>query len=331
MPPFCFLWQLLIYKQIRQFKTQKMKNLKRFILPVILLLISIFSKYFAGNYDLFHSEFNDFFKMLGSVLFIVSVALLIIAGIRTAKRIFLEQFDSTKEDNLRSRKFQTQFNILERILVFLIIIISIGLILMLFEDVRRIGISLFASAGVAGIIIGFAAQRIIATVIAGIQIAITQPIRLDDVVIIEGEWGKIEEITLTYVVVHIWDKRRLIVPTTFFFEKPFQNWTRTTSEILGTVFIYTDYNVPFDELRNELTRLLESSPLWDRKVNVLQVTDAKERTVEVRALMSAKDSGTAWDLRVFVRENLIKFLQKNYPDSLPKTRVILEENVQNEK
>ncbi|HRX10627.1 MAG TPA: mechanosensitive ion channel [Draconibacterium sp.] len=308
-----------------------MKNLKRFILPAILLLISIFSKYFAGNYDLFHSEFNDFFKMLGSVLFIVSVALLIIAGIRTAKRIFLEQFDSTKEDNLRSRKFQTQFNILERILVFLIIIISIGLILMLFEDVRRIGISLFASAGVAGIIIGFAAQRIIATVIAGIQIAITQPIRLDDVVIIEGEWGKIEEITLTYVVVHIWDKRRLIVPTTFFFEKPFQNWTRTTSEILGTVFIYTDYNVPFDELRNELTRLLESSPLWDRKVNVLQVTNAKERTVEVRALMSAKDSGTAWDLRVFVRENLIKFLQKNYPDSLPKTRVILEENVQNEK
>ncbi|HPE77487.1 MAG TPA: mechanosensitive ion channel [Draconibacterium sp.] len=308
-----------------------MKNLKRFILPAILLLISIFSKYFAGNYDLFHSEFNDFFKMLGSVLFIVSVALLIIAGIRTAKRIFLEQFDSTKEDNLRSRKFQTQFNILERILVFLIIIISIGLILMLFEDVRRIGISLFASAGVAGIIIGFAAQRIIATVIAGIQIAITQPIRLDDVVIIEGEWGKIEEITLTYVVVHIWDKRRLIVPTTFFFEKPFQNWTRTTSEILGTVFIYTDYNVPFDELRNELTRLLESSPLWDRKVNVLQVTNAKERTVEVRALMSAKDSGTAWDLRVFVRENLIKFLQKNYPDSLPKTRVVLEDKVQNEK
>lgn len=302
-----------------------MKKLKRFILPAILLLISIFSKYFAGNFDLFHSVYNDFFEMMGSVLLIVSLAWMLIAGIRTAKRIFLEQFDTTKEDNLRSRKFQTQFNILERILVFLIIIISVGLILMLFEDVRRIGISLFASAGIAGIIIGFAAQRIIVTVIAGIQIAITQPIRLDDVVVIEGEWGKIEEITLTYVVVHIWDKRRLIVPTTFFFEKPFQNWTRTTSEILGTVFIYTDYNVPFDELRNELTRLLESSPLWDRKVNVLQVTDAKERTVEIRALMSSKDSGTAWDLRVFVRENLIKFLQKNYPDSLPKTRVVIND------
>lgn len=300
-----------------------MKNFKRFILPIAMLLISIFSKFIVGKFDIFQAELDNFFNMLGSVLLIVSLAWMLIAGVRTFKRIFLEQYDTSLTDNLRSRKFQTQFNILERILVFLIIIISVGLILMLFEDVRRIGISLFASAGVAGIIIGFAAQRIIGTVIAGIQIAITQPIRLDDVVVIEGEWGKIEEITLTYVVVHIWDKRRLIVPTTFFFEKPFQNWTRTTSEILGTVFIYTDYNVPFDELRYELTRLLESTPLWDRKVNVLQVTDAKERTVEIRALMSAKDSGTAWDLRVFVRENLIKFLQKNYPGSLPKTRVVI--------
>ena len=304
-----------------------MKNIKRFILPVILLLISIFLKYFAGKYHIFETDLNVFFETIGSVLLIVSLSWMIIAGIRTFKRIFLEQFDTSAEDNLRSRKFQTQFNILERILVFLIIIVALGLILMLFDDVRRIGISLFASAGVAGIIIGFAAQRIIGTVIAGIQIAITQPIRLDDVVIIENEWGKIEEITLTYVVVHIWDKRRLIVPTTYFFDKTFQNWTRTTAEILGTVFIYTDYNVPFDELRKELTRLLEGSPLWDKKVNVLQVTDAKERTVEVRALMSAKDAGTAWDLRVFIRENLISFLQKNYPESLPKTRVVLENEI----
>ncbi len=308
-----------------------MKNFKRFILPIIVLLISIFSKYFTEKFDLFHAELNSLLEMTGSVLLIVSLAWMLIAGIRTTKRIFLEQFDTTKEDNLRSRKFQTQFNILERILVFLIIIISVGLILMLFEDVRRIGISLFASAGVAGVIIGFAAQRIIGAVIAGMQIAITQPIRLDDVVIIEGEWGKIEEITLTYVVVNIWDKRRLIVPTTYFFDKPFQNWTRTTSEILGTVFIYTDYNVPFDELRNELTRLLENTPLWDRKVNVLQVTDAKERSIEVRALMSAKDAGTAWDLRVFVREGLIVFLQKNFPNSLPKTRVVIDDKKENEK
>ena len=301
-----------------------MKNIRRFILPVILLLVSIFLRYFIGKYDISDDDLIVFFEMLGSVLLIGSLAWMLIAGIRTFKRIFMEQFDISEEDNLRSRKFQTQFNILERILVFLIIIISFGLILMLFDDVRRIGISLFASAGVAGIIIGFAAQRIIATVIAGIQIAVTQPIRLDDVVIIENEGGKIEEINLTYVVVHIWDKRRLIVPTTYFFEKPFQNWTRTTAEILGTVFIYTDYNVPFNELRKELTRLLEGSQLWDRKVNVLQVTDSKERSLEIRALMSAKDSGSAWDLRVLVREKLIEFLQKNYPESLPKTRIILE-------
>ena len=199
---------------------------------------------------------------------------------------------------------------------------------MLFEEVRQLGISLFASAGVAGIIIGFAAQKLIATVLAGLQIAITQPIRIDDVVIIENEWGRIEEITLTYVVVKIWDQRRLVVPSTYFFEKPFQNWTRTSAEILGTVFLYTDYHVSFDALRKELTRLLESTPLWDKRVNVLQVTDAKEYGVEIRALVSAKDSPTAWDLRVFIREKMIEFIQKNYPESLPRTRVVFEQGEQ---
>jgi len=194
-------------------------------------------------------------------------------------------------------------------------------ILMTFDKVRYLGTSLLASAGVAGIILGFAAQRSIGTLLAGIQIAITQPIRLDDVVIVENEWGRIEEITLTYVVVRIWDKRRLIVPTTYFIEKPFQNWTRVSADILGTVFIYTDYQVPVDKLREEFTRILEKSELWDRKTNVMQVTNATDRTIEIRALMSAADSPTAWDLRVHVREKLITFLQENYPDSLPRTRI----------
>lgn len=301
-----------------------MKNFKRLVFPVIFLLSSLFTKYFIEKYELSDPDFYEFFSVAGSVLLIVSLTWILIVTIRIFKRAFLENYNTSEKDNLRSRKFHTQFNILERILVFLIVLIAVGLILMLFEDVRRIGISLFASAGIAGVIIGFAAQRIIGAVIAGLQIAITQPIRIDDVVIIENEWGRIEEITLTYVVVNIWDKRRLIVPTTYFFDKPFQNWTRTTSEILGTVFIYTDYNVPFDTLRKELTRLLESSPLWDKKVNVLQVTDAKENNIEVRALISAKDSGTAWDLRVFIREKLIEFLQKNYPESLPKSRILIE-------
>lgn len=301
-----------------------MKYLKRFVVPVLLLISGIFLKYFLKEFDISNEEFISSFGRVGSILLIVSLSWAAIAFIRIVKHIFLEKYDISQEDNLRSRKFQTQFNILERILVFLIVLISIGLILMLFDEVKRIGISLFASAGVAGVIIGLAAQRVIGAVLAGIQIAITQPIRLDDVVIIEGEWGRVEEITLTYVVINIWDKRRLVVPSTYFFEKPFQNWTRTTSEILGTVFIYTDYHVSFEALRNELTRLLKSTPLWDGKVNVLQVTDAKERSIEIRALMSAKDSGTAWDLRVFIREKLIEFLQKNYPESLPKTRVFIE-------
>jgi small-conductance mechanosensitive channel len=301
-----------------------MKYFKRFVIPALLLLSGIFLKYFLKEFDILNEEFISSFGQVGSILIIVSLSWASIVFLRIVKQIFLEKYDVSQEDNLRSRKFQTQFNILERILVFLIVLISIGLILMLFDEVKRIGVSLFASAGIAGVIIGLAAQRVIGAVLAGIQIAITQPIRLDDVVIIEGEWGRIEEITLTYVVVRIWDQRRLIVPSTYFFDKPFQNWTRTTSEILGTVFIYTDYHVSFEALRNELTRLLKKTPHWDGKVNVLQVTDARERSIEIRALMSAKDSGAAWELRVFIREKLIEFLQNNYPESLPKTRVIIE-------
>ena len=203
----------------------------------------------------------------------------------------------------------------------MIIVVALSLILMSFESIRRIGVSLIASAGVAGIIIGFAAQKAIGTILAGIQIALSQPIRLDDVVIVENEWGRIEEINLTYVVVAIWDKRRLVLPTTYFIEKPFQNWTRNTSEILGTVFIYADYTLPVDAVRKELDRILDGNSLWDGEVKVVQVTDTTERTVEVRVLVSAKDSSTAWDLRVEVRERLLSFLQQRYPECLPKARL----------
>lgn len=301
-----------------------MKIFRKFIVPVVLFFTSIFFSYFIDGYELLPKNTFPFFEVLGSVLLIISLTWGIITLIRLSKQFFFEKYDISREDNLRSRKFQTQFNIIERVVVFLIIIIAIGLILMLFDDVRKIGISLFASAGIAGVIIGLAAQKVIGAILAGIQIALTQPIRLDDVVIIENEWGRIEEITLTYVVVRIWDQRRLIVPSTYFFEKPFQNWTRTSADILGTVYIYTDYKVSFDAMRKELSRLLENSPFWDKKVNVLQVTDANEKTLEIRALMSAKDSSAAWDLRVHVREKLIEFLQKNYPGSLPKTRITID-------
>jgi small-conductance mechanosensitive channel len=257
------------------------------------------------------------------LVFITTVAWLIIRFINLGRELIMMRYDLQEKDNLKARRVFTQFRIIERILIFIIILIAIAVALMTFEQIRKIGVSLFASAGVAGIIIGFAAQKLIGNFLAGFQIAITQPIRIDDVVIVEDEWGWIEEITLTNVVVRIWDKRRLILPTTYFIEKPFQNWTRVSADILGTVYLYTDYNVPFDKLREKLTEILESDQNWDGKVNVLQVTDSTEKTVEIRALMSSADSPSAWDLRVNVREKLIEFLQKNYPESLPRSRVEL--------
>lgn len=295
---------------------------KRIQFPLILLMVAIILQIGLARNNVFTNPGLDaFISQLRSLLFVFSITWFIVVAIRIAKKRILRRFDVTLADNLRARKYYTQFNILERILVAIVIVFAIGVALMTFDGIREIGVSVITSAGIAGIILGLSAQKAIGTLLAGIQIAITQPIRLDDVVIVEGEWGKIEEIRLTYVVVKIWDQRRMVLPTTYFIEKPFQNWTRNTSEILGTVFLHTDYNVPVNELRKELTRLLESSPLWDGKVNVLQVTDASEKSMELRALMSAKDSGTAFDLRVYVREKLLEFLRTNYPESLPVERV----------
>jgi small-conductance mechanosensitive channel len=214
--------------------------------------------------------------------------------------------------------------VLKKVAVTIIGIFALASMLMVFDSVRQFGASILASAGIAGIVVGFAAQRSIATLLAGFQIALTQPIRVDDVVIVESEWGRIEDITLTYVVVRVWDLRRLVVPITYFIETPFQNWTRSSADILGTVFLYVDYTVPLEPLRAELTRILEQSRFWDGKVNVLQVTDANEQTLEIRALASAADASLAWDLRCEIREKLITFVQQAFPDSLPRLRASLD-------
>lgn len=268
----------------------------------------------------------DFSIIIGqrSNLIVIAFSWLIIALIRRLKSNILKRYDITKEDNLKSRKLHTQINIIEKVIVFLIVLIAIGLILLSFENIRKIGIGIFASAGLAGIVIGLSAQKVVGALLAGIQIAITQPFRIDDAVVVEDEWGWIEEINLTYVVVRLWDKRRLVLPSTYFLEQPFQNWTRNSADIIGSVFLYTDYTISFDALRTELTRLLKSSDLWDGKANVLQVTDTKASTIEIRILVSAKNSPTAWDLRVLIREKMIEFIQNNYPESLPKTRVMLD-------
>jgi small-conductance mechanosensitive channel len=292
-------------------------------LPVILLLIFLS---FTIPSSFFDHEIRPL-EPLGAVMsamVIVFISWILIQAVYLIKHFVLGRFDMDDPDNLRARKIYTQFRVLENIILFLIIIIALSLILMSFESIRRIGVSLIASAGVAGIIIGFAAQKAIGTILAGIQIALSQPIRIDDVVIVENEWGRIEEINLTYVVVAIWDKRRLVLPTTWFIENPFQNWTRSTSEILATVFLYADYTLPVNAVREELDRLLEGNPLWDGKVKVVQVTDTTERSVEIRVLVSAVDSGTSWDLRVQLREQMLDFLQQKYPHCLPKARVVID-------
>lgn len=189
---------------------------------------------------------------------------------------------------------------------------------------RQFGTSILASAGIAGVVIGFAAQKTLGNVLAGIQIALTQPLLIDDIVVVEGEFGQIEEITLTYVTVRTWDLRRMILPITYFVEKPFQNWSRISTEVLGTVILYLDYQVPLGELRVELKRLVENNPKWDRKVCGLQVTDTKPTAIEVRALVSSTDPGKAFDLRCEVREGLIQFLSRHHPESLPRVRNVIE-------
>lgn len=223
-------------------------------------------------------------------------------------------------DNLAARRIRTQIAVLQRIVSIIVIVIAVGFMLMTIPPIRQLGTSLLASAGIAGLVVGVAMRPTLSSIIAGLQIALTQPIRIEDVVIVDGEYGWIEEILTTYVVVRTWDLRRLIVPLSYFIEHVFQNWTRRTSDMLAYVYIYCDYTVPVEELRKEFRRLVESSPLWDHKVCGLQVTDASEHTMQVRGLTSAADSSKASDLRCFVREKLILFLQQNYPESLPKMR-----------
>ncbi|MDX1577998.1 MAG: mechanosensitive ion channel [Gemmatimonadota bacterium] len=227
-------------------------------------------------------------------------------------------------DNLEARRIQTRVRVLRRVAAVLIGLLASALILTLFPPVRDIGLSLFASAGVAGIVLGIAARPTLSSLIAGVQMAFTQPIRLDDVVIVEGEWGRIEEITMTYVVVRIWDDRRLLVPLSHFIDQPFENWTRKTADLLGTVFLYADYTVDVDRVRAALFRILDESDLWDGRVRGLQVTGASERALELRALMSAPNASDAWALRCHVREELAKELGRDQPEALPRVRARLD-------
>ena len=254
------------------------------------------------------------------ILLIIAFSFLIIRGVNAVQTALMSRHRLDAPDNVSARRIYTQVSVIRKIIVSLVVIIATGSILMMFDPVRQFGTSILASAGIAGIVVGFAAQKTLGNVLAGIQIALTQPLLIDDIVVVEGEFGQIEEITLTYVTVRTWDLRRLVLPITYFVEKPFQNWSRVSTELLGTVILYLDYQAPMAELRKELKRLVENNPKWDKRVCGLQVTDTKEHVIEVRALMSGADPGKLGDLRCEVREGLINFLVRNYPESLPRSR-----------
>jgi len=303
--------------KIFDLSSPNVKRCSRFAIFLLFFLLLSFLTPFAEISEKYIPLWRQFLRIaviIGATGFVLSIILLL-------EEMIFKGFSMDQEDNLRSRKVHTQVSMLRKIVFILVLFASFFILLMSFETFGKIGTALLASAGIAGLVIGVSAQKTLATVLSGIQLAITQPVRIDDVVIVENEWGRIEELTLTYIVIRTWDLRRLIVPTTYFLEKPFQNWTRISAELLGTVFLYTDYFVPVDELRNELYRIVSERPEWNGKVAGIQVTGTNDKTMELRALVSASNSSRAWDLRCAVREGLIEFIRKNYPSSLPRSRV----------
>lgn len=261
------------------------------------------------------------------ILSIIVLAWLLSRGVLIVSEYVLVRLSTADAPEMEARKIRTQVQFFKRLIMAAITTITVATILMTFDTVRQLGTTILASAGIAGIILGLAAQNTLGTLFAGLQIAVTQPFKIGDSVNVMGEVGTVEEITLTYVVVRIWDRRRLVMPIKYFIENPFQNWSMSTTDMLGAVLMYLDYSVPVDAVRREFERILNDSPLWDRGTAVVHVTDLRDRTVEVRALMSAANSGQLFELRCEVREKLLVFLRENYPDSLPRVRAELREAV----
>jgi small-conductance mechanosensitive channel len=257
---------------------------------------------------------------IASLGLIAAIAWFAVLVVQIAADLLENRYRIDVADNLVARRVRTQFQMVQRIAMFLVTVVTLAIMLMTFPTIKHIGVSILASAGVASLIVGLGMKDTIANLIAGVQIAFAQPFRIGDAVVVEGEWGWIEEIGIMYVIVRIWDLRRLVLPLSYFLEHPFQNWTRTSADLLGSTYVYADYTVPVDPLREELRRICSSTPLWAGKVCVLQVSDATQNTMQLRALMDARNSNDAWDLRCLVREKLIDFIQKNYPSGLPRYR-----------
>jgi small-conductance mechanosensitive channel len=302
-PVLAFRWALL----------RRMRGPVRLLLPLLGLELAL-------PEVALRAEVRMLLREVLYVLWVIAAAWVLAASIGLFKDLSERRLDLTARDNLRARQVRTQTELLYRVAVVGVVVLAVAAMLLRFEAFRTLGAGLLASAGVVGVIVGIAAQRPLGNLLAGVQLALTQPVRVDDVVVIQGEWGRIEEVTLTYVVVHLWDERKLVLPISYFMENPFENWTRTSADLLGTVYLHVDHSAPVRELRRELEQIVRGSAYWDGRVCRLHVTEAGERTLELRALVSAPDADSSWELRCEVREKLIAYLQQTHPGALPKLR-----------
>lgn len=321
-----FLTRFILLRFIRYWQSRDrklFKSLEKHLRGSMFLFIPLLLINLGINYVNVQPESLGFITTTVNIFIILSFCSILIRFINVAQDMLFIRYDINISNNLRARKIRTQIMYVKKVAIVVLVTLCLSLILLSFPGVRKFGTTILAGAGVAGIIIGFALQKSLVNLFAGIQIAFTQPIKIDDAVVVEKEWGWIEEINLTYVVVRLWDLRRLVLPITYFTENPFQNWTRTNAQILGTVFLYLDYSMPLEPLRQHFEKILNETKLWDRETQVLQVTDTTEKTMTVRLLMTAQNSPTAFDLRCYVREKMIEFVQQNYPQSLPRIRATL--------
>lgn len=272
--------------------------------------------------------YRDRIAQSAQIFLVLFLGWLAVGGVYVLQSLLLGRFDTSVADNLRARSVHTQMQFFRRLIIAFVVILDSGALLWSLHDARlwKYGTGLLASAGLASLVIAVAAKSTASNLLAGLQIALSEPIRIDDVVVVQGEWGRVEEITSTYVVIKIWDQRSLVVPLSFFIEQPFENWTRNRGDLLGTAFLYVDYSVPVEPIRAELQRVVSGSPLWDKRVCGLQVTNLTDRTMELRCLVSSSSSSQSFDLRCLVREKMIEFLQAKYPHALPTLRVVMKEN-----
>lgn len=315
------LLQFIRYWQSRDRKL--FKSLEKHLRGSMFLFIPLLLIRVGVNYVHIQPESLGFITTTINIFIILSFCSVLIRLINVAQDMLFIRYDINISNNLRARKIRTQIMYVKKVAIVILVTLCLSLILLSFPGVRKFGTTILAGAGVAGIIIGFALQKSLVNLFAGIQIAFTQPIKIDDAVVVEKEWGWIEEINLTYVVVRLWDLRRLVLPITYFTENPFQNWTRNNAQILGSVFLYVDYSMPLEPLRQHFEKVLSETKLWDQETQVLQVTDTTEKTMTIRMLMTAQNSPTAFDLRCYVREKMIEFIQENYPHGLPQVRATL--------